>query len=65
MLGGLVAGTAGPQAALVLVVASFGASFGVSLLSGLRRVESYASLRRPATSGRRMPQRHADTRIQP
>ena len=49
LLGGLVAGTAGPQAALLLVVAAFGASFAVSLLSKLRSVESYASLQSPAS----------------
>ncbi len=47
VLGGLIAGTFGPQSALAFVIASFAASFAVSLLSGLRRVESYASLERP------------------
>ena len=51
LLGGVVAGSAGPQAALLLVTASFGVSFAVPLLSGLRSVESYASLKQPATSG--------------
>lgn len=46
--GGVVAGTAGPETALVLVVISFGASFAVSLLSGLRSIDSYASIKRPS-----------------
>lgn len=51
LLGGVVAGAAGPQAALLLVAASFGESFAVPLLSKLRSIESYASLQRPPTSG--------------
>ena len=47
--GRLVAGTAGPQTVLLLVVAAFGATFAVSLLSKLRSVESYASLQSPAS----------------
>lgn len=55
LLGGVVAGAAGPQAALLLVAVSFGASFAVAMLSGLRDVESYASLRLPATFGSGIP----------
>lgn len=47
LLGGLVAGIFGPRTALAFVIASFAASFAVSLLSGLRSVESYASLEQP------------------
>lgn len=47
LLGGVIAGTLGPQSALAIVLAYFAASFAVSLLSGLRRVESYESLERP------------------
>ena len=46
LLGGLVAGQAEPRAGLAIVVGAFAISFTVSLLSGLRSVASYESLKR-------------------
>lgn len=48
LLGGGLAGTYGPRAALVFVVGAFACSFAVSLFSDLRRVGSYAALRNPS-----------------
>jgi predicted MFS family arabinose efflux permease len=45
LIGGLVAGQAGPTAGLGLVAAAFGLSFAVSVFSDLRRISSYQSLR--------------------
>ncbi len=45
LIGGLVAGQAGPMAGLGLVVGAFGLSFAVSLFSDLRSIGSYRSLR--------------------
>lgn len=50
LLGGMVAGIGGPKTALMLATISFGASFAVSLLSGLRCIDSYASIKRPLIS---------------
>jgi predicted MFS family arabinose efflux permease len=46
LIGGLVAGQAGPMAGLGLVAGAFGLSFAVSLFSDLRGIASYQSLRR-------------------
>jgi predicted MFS family arabinose efflux permease len=45
LTGGLVAGQAGPTAGLGFVAAAFGLSFVVSVVSDLRRIGSYQSLR--------------------
>lgn len=45
LIGGTVAGAAGPEVGIGFVALAFAASFGVSLFSGLRRVVSYESLK--------------------
>ena len=50
LIGGVVAGQAGAQVGLALVVGAFAISFAVSLLSDLRAVASYKSLGRLETS---------------
>ncbi|WP_323794695.1 MFS transporter [Nisaea sp.] len=45
LIGGAVAGAAGPEVGIVFVALAFAASFAVSLFSGLRRVVSYESLK--------------------
>lgn len=47
LIGGAVAGAAGPEAGIVFVALAFAASFAVSLFSGLRSVASYESLKAP------------------
>lgn len=49
LLGGLVAGSAGPQAGLVFVAIAYLASFAVSVFSGLRSVTSFGSLGLPSS----------------
>lgn len=50
LIGGLVGGQAGPQAGLAFVVGAFTISFAFPLLSGLRSVTSYESLKKTETS---------------
>ena len=47
LIGGAVAGAAGPEVGIGFVALAFAASFAVSLFSGLRRVVSYESLKAP------------------
>ncbi|MEO9900688.1 MFS transporter [Nisaea sp.] len=47
LIGGAVAGAAGPEVGIMFVALAFAASFAVSLFSGLRRIESYESLTAP------------------
>ena len=47
LIGGAVAGAAGPEVGIVFVALAFAASFAVSLFSGLRSVASYESLKAP------------------
>ncbi|WP_282044928.1 MFS transporter [Roseibium album] len=49
LLGGLVAGSAGPQAGLVFVAIAYLASFAVSVFSGLGSVTSFGSLGLPSS----------------
>lgn len=49
LLGGLVAGSAGPQAGLVFVAIAYAASFAVSVFSGLRSVTSFGALGLPSS----------------
>ncbi|MEM6913978.1 MAG: MFS transporter, partial [Pseudomonadota bacterium] len=50
LAGGFVAGTWGPEAALVLVVGAYAASLAASFLGGLRRISSFEMLRAPVVS---------------
>lgn len=50
LIGGLVAGSLGTEAGLVLVVSAYVVSFAVSLFSDLRSVKSYGSLRPTSTA---------------
>ena len=52
LIGGAVAGVAGPEAGLGFVALVFAASFAVALFSGLRRVVSYESLKVPDAAGK-------------
>ncbi len=45
LIGGVVAGVAGPETGIILVIGAYAASFAVSLFSGLRSVVSYDDLR--------------------